>query len=1125
MATLPKDLRNKLEKTTIIARNLAENAAVVALKSLAVHHHEPYAHMKPEQRSLRNKLRAHARQLVDSQDNKGQLSIDHLAQECGYEHWHRMLFARFLAENNLLIEPDSGMAISLDECKDLAKAEKMELWDLAGLYAQRMLPAIFRPDDPALQIQLAKEDQLKLEKMLDDLPPAVFTASDSLGWCYQFWQTERKDQVNTSGKKIGADELPAVTQLFTEDYMVDFLLDNTLGAWWAARLAAVPGSEFRVTNCLTEEEARRRYSLPGCEWKYLRFVKSEIIDKELGIAGWRPAAGTFDGWPKTVRELKCLDPCMGSGHFVVGMFDRLVAVRMAEEELDEPSAVYAVIRDNLFGLEIDPRCTQIAAFNLALAAWRRVGYCALPAMNLACSGLAPNAREEDWIKLAGDDPKLQDGMERLYQLFKQAPILGSLINPRAIGGGDLFIAEFHELQPLLEQALKRELADDTHEMAVIAQGIAKAAEILAGQFSLVATNVPYLGRGKQDEVLQDYCERMHPTAKADLATCFVERCLDFCTLNDSTSLVTPQNWLFLVTYKSMREYSLRNNSWKVIARLGPGGFEKITGEVVSIVLLVISRLHPTQSVQTLCIDVRECPSPGEKDNALKTCDFEMIPQADQIANPDSIITIERLTRQKLLENYASGLQGISSADNARFKRCFWEVIELADVWAFMQSSPSENLTFGGRENILWWGSNGSALAEANPGAALRGEVAHRRWGVAVARMSELHVTLYSGELFDDATAIVAPRDQSHVAAIWAFCSSGDFQKEVRRINQKLSVANATLVKVPFDIAHWQKVAAEMYPNGLPKPHSDNPTQWLFKGHPKNSDHPLHVAVARMMGYLWPRQTGSSFPDCPALGPDGLEKLADTDGIACIPSVRGEEPAADKLRKLLAETYGNDWKANSELELIRDAGSNVSDFDEWLRSDFFEQHCGLFHHRPFIWHIWDGRKRDGFHVLVNYHMLAAGDGKGRRVLENLTHSYLGEWISRQKDGVKRGEEGAEARIEAALELKKRLEAIIEGESPYDIFVRWKPLEKQANGWEPDINDGVRMNIRPFLSSDLPNGRQGAGILRSKPNIKWEKDRGREPIRKKEEFPWFWKGGEFTGDRVNDVHLTNVQKRKR
>ena len=158
----------------------------------------------------------------------------------------------------------------------------------------------------------------------------MFVASDSLGWCYQFWQAERKDQVNASGNKIGADELPAVTQLFTEDYMVDFLLDNTLGAWQAGKVLAA--NPKLAETAKSEEELRKAVALPGCPWKYLRFIKGKD-------GKWTPAAGTFEGWPKTAKELKCLDPCMGSGHFVVAMFERLVALRMAEEKLAETAAV------------------------------------------------------------------------------------------------------------------------------------------------------------------------------------------------------------------------------------------------------------------------------------------------------------------------------------------------------------------------------------------------------------------------------------------------------------------------------------------------------------------------------------------------------------------------------------------------------------------------------------------------------------------------------------------------------------------------------------------------------------------------------------------------------------------
>jgi len=124
-------------------------------------------------------------------------------------------------------------------------------------------------------------------------------------------------------------------------------------------------------------------------------------------------------------------------------------------------------------------------------------------------------------------------------------------------------------------------------------------------------------------------------------------------------------------------------------------------------------------------------------------------------------------------------------------------------------------------------------------------------------------------------------------------------------------------------------------------------------------------------------------------------------------------------------------------------------------------------------------------MVNYHKLDA------KLLESLIYTYLGDWISRQKDDIRNGVDGAEERLAAAEGLKKRLELILEGEAPYDIFVRWKPLEEQPIGWNPDLNDGVRLNIRPFMS--VPDVRKkGAGVLREKPNIKWNKECGERAV---------------------------------
>ena len=199
-----------------------------------------------------------------------------------------------------------------------------------------------------------------------------------------------------------------------------------------------------------------------------------------------------------------------------------------------------------------------------------------------------------------------------------------------------------------------------------------------------------------------------------------------------------------------------------------------------------------------------------------------------------------------------------------------------------------------------------------------------------------------------------------------------------------------------------------------------------------------------------------------------------------------------------------------------AGATLED---WLRNGFFEQHCALFHNRPFLWHIWDGHK-NGFSALVNYHKLTHAN------LEKLTYAYLGDWIRLQQAAVEAGEAGSDTRLEAAKQLQTGLKLILEGEPPYDLFVRWKPLSKQAIGWHPDLNDGVRMNIRPFAAAD---------ILRKRVKIKWEKDRGKEPERDKKEFPWFWGwdeqkqdftgGRDFDGNRWNDCHFTGEFKQKR
>jgi hypothetical protein len=1172
MTTLSRDLRRQLESTVRQARRTAEGGACKAIEQLAVHHHEPWPSMTPSQRELRNRLRAHGRQLGDRRDDRrGVQGIDRLTTECAYEHWHRLLFARYLAECELLIEPQSGVAVSLSECEELARAEGRDWLELAADYAQRMLPQIFRSGDPVLEVALPPETRSALEDLMKALPRDVFVADDSLGWVYQYWQADRKEEVNRSEKKIGADELPAVTQLFTEDYMVLFLLHNTLGAWWAGKvLAAKPALAESASN---EGELRAACAVGDVEWTYLRFVRDPSLPSPPGRGAggegaWRPAAGTFDGWPKAARDITLLDPCMGSGHFLVFALPLLAAMRAAEEGLTAEAAIEAVLRDNLFGLEIDPRCTQIAAFNLALAAWRRVGYRQLPTLHLACSGLSPGVSKTEWLKLAeraaqalpvppktdllGTEDNLfsdasRRGFERLYDLFARAPWLGSLIDPR-VAGGDLIEHGFDDLEPLLAQVMAKAETAELAEMAVAAQGLAKAAQILAGRFTLVATNVPYLGRGRQDEVLKAYCERQHPDAKADLATCFVERCLGFCAEGGSGALVTPQNWLFLGPYKKLRKKLLERATWRTAARLGARAFETITGEVVNVALLLIGRSSPSTGNLIAGFNALSDVDPLGKARTLASGPIGLLDQEAQLANADAILTLEDVVgAQTTLGDYVQSCAGICTGDYARFGRQFWEVPRFDEVWRPQQTTNDRAPRSSGYSSALRWESDSGQLRQyvteklgpSQVGSWIRGKDAWGRQGIAVTLMQQLPTADYFGDLFDDNVAVLVPKNPNWLPAIAAYCSSEEFLADVRRLNQKLAVKTQYLVKVPFDLPRWQRIAEARKAHGGSNGHSSDPTQWIADGYPVDSEASLQVAIARLLGYRWPRQTGSSFSDCPALGPDGLDKHADRDGIITLNPVKGEQPAAARLLALLADAFGAEWSAAKLDSLLAQVGFAGRTLDDWLRDGFFEQHCELFHQRPFVWHVWDGR-RDGFHALVNYHRLAAPNGEGRRTLEKLLYSYLGDWIDRQRADQKAGVEGADARVAAAEHLKTELTNILAGEPPYDLFVRWKPLAEQPIGWEPDINDGVRINIRPFMNARLaPSPRPSPGgrgskrcILRVTPKIKWDKDRGKEPQRSREDFPWFWGrdeqttdfagGRTFDGNRWNDLHYTRACK---
>ena len=739
---LAKPLRTQLENTVKAAREAAEKGARAALSQLAVGEAKAPDYLTDELKALRRRLRAHGRALGDNKAADDTQGLQHLVWEVAYEHWHRMLFARFLAENGLLLwEP--GAAVSLDDCEALVQESDPTInlgaktkWELAGKLAARMLPQVFKPQSPVFELAFAPEHQRELERLLAALPTEVFQASDSLGWVYQFWQAKRKDEVNASEVKIGADELPAVTQLFTEPYMVDFLLHNSLGAWWVTRH---PGETCPVP--LT----------------YLRTLEDGT-----------PAAGKFEGWPDRLSEFKLLDPCCGSGHFLVAAFLMLVPMRMAAEHLSAREAVDAVLRDNLHGLELDPRCVEIAVFALALAAWRLPDKAGeplgvredMPAPNIACCGLKVAARAVDWMALVPDEMPnatyLRQELRLLHDSFSQAPLLGSLLDPARSLKNDLATTSFDTLRDLLERALSTErpatlwgegndMQDEAWDHALTARGLLHAARLLDARYHLVVTNVPYLAAVNQTEELKLFCKVHYPKQKSDLATVFLARCLELTRPKSSIALVTKQDWLYKSYYKKVRKSVISESGWNFTAVLGSRAFDGISGEEVKAILTIHTNVPPLSDDSVSLLSVADKEDSSIKANALLAAEIFRKKQFSFLSSPDYIVSLQGTAGASLLGDYCGYQQGICTGDYNRFGRNWWELPSRNGGWVFQQGTVNRSTHYGGLENILMWSDSSDSLrsfviervGEERVRSWLRGEDSWGRKGIAVSSTGEL----------------------------------------------------------------------------------------------------------------------------------------------------------------------------------------------------------------------------------------------------------------------------------------------------------------------------------------------------------------------------------------------------
>ncbi len=644
------------------------------------------------------------------------------------------------------------------------------MFEREGDFTELLIPANLLADDSVLN------------RSVKVLTTEVCQDVEVIGWLYQFYISERKDEVFAGfkkNKKAGADEIPAATQLFTPHWIVRYLVENSLGRLWMLN---------RPSSRLTDQ--MDFYIAP--------------VDEEtdfLKIA--------------SPEELKIIDPACGSGHLLTYAFDLLYAIY--EEEGYAPSEIPGLIlANNLYGTEIDPRAGALAAFALTMKARAKQ-------RTFFNQHVAPNVCVIEPISFGPDelDLLLTQGGDRheeiaFWNQFAEADTLGSLIKPdldlttrlrrhleTLDGGDDLFTAD------VIEQAAR----------------VVRQAEILATRYSVVVANPPYMGAKSMDNRLAEFAKAAYQRSRSDLFAMFIERCIGLVRTGGNIGMITMQSWMFGSSLEPLRDTVLRSTSVRSMAHLGTGAFDTISGAVVSTTAFVLEKQDPLGDMAGTFIDVTRSSTESAKQAQLlraiadrsttfevNTSTFRGIP-GQPIAYWVSEAVVKTFESHEPLSVLADLKAGVSTGDNTIFQRQWHEVgwsrvsstgsgdTPVANRWTPCSSGGRLRRWYGNRETVMDWEQDGKRI-RSHLGSAVRNPTFMRRAGLTYSKIGgALFAVRFvePGFVFDDTGRMIFPRleEHSHVLAAVLNSSIGQYFLDV--MSPGLSFTSSEIGNIPVPL--------------------------------------------------------------------------------------------------------------------------------------------------------------------------------------------------------------------------------------------------------------------------------------------------------------------------------------
>ena len=614
-------------------------------------------------------------------------SFDEVIEKIAYTWFNRIIAIRFMEINNYLPthtrvlssitqgkkEPDiitEALNLDLDYTEDEIqqiykyKTENQtdELFKLLFIKQcnklNEILPELFETIDDYTEIlfniQLSNENNI-INKLIETIPEEDFTDQvEIIGWMYQYYNAELKNEINDviKPKKIKKQEIPFVTQLFTPEWIVRYMVDNSLGRYWIER-----NQDSSLKNKL--------------DYYFNENPQNDIVTK---------ISGEIRKNNLKIEELKFIDPCMGSGHILLYAFDVFYEI-YNELGFYEKEIPYLILKNNIYGLEIDDRAYQLAYFALAMKATQYYNRFLKKDFKLNIYSFKDSSLTEDTLSLLKEeDEKLYKNLTYLQKIFYNAKEFGSLIQVNELDY-DYLLNKFNEIKEknknnMLKYILLKNHEDNIHSL--INQG-----RVLSQKYQIVVTNPPYMN--KYNDTLKKFTKEHYKDYSKDLFSIFIYRNFDLCTPEGYTGFLTPLVWLTIKNYQKLREYIINNKTIISLIELEYHTLWEIEAHV-PVCTFVLSNIDYQKLYNATYLSLKEFTGGIEVQNK-KTLDalnnnveyeyhitmenFNKIP-----GTPITYALSENIFntfKHKKISEYALVKKGIVTGDNNKFIKFVWEI--------------------------------------------------------------------------------------------------------------------------------------------------------------------------------------------------------------------------------------------------------------------------------------------------------------------------------------------------------------------------------------------------------------------------------------------------------------------